>query len=532
MSYGQRDLPSSAQYSLRGIALHTAQPNTIAEMLLDMYTRAHMPEASRTWLITKYIHSEDMDRLRKLSASNLVPVIYRIITDMRSQPSDSYVMSHLGALLFMLSTLSKVGASEFRLANEPWPHKALAKEQMSVICDTVWIHRSVCLDATTAMEAINECVRSVQENLAALEAMYQVAWRSADERVPHALMKVSLYAWAHGGMPIHRRIAAQLLGLSCKRGLDDDIRKALQDESDVIAIIKAASTALADESFMGDDLRNILNILWAVFKVSAVAHRVSKSTDSKARGIIELVLGACQRQACKGDGDALKRDRVFFHVSSVALCVLGYLSVGPTSTSAGDSFGGPHLAHYKKIIGKKNMLPVVGKHVSTLYCMPLTEAGDEPSVNETVSAISNILDFQAGVINRHDPAVSRANIKRIKLTSSNWHHVVKMRLEVLPSDQPDIKTASERILVLWKRYGDALGLGRIGLEPVALGSTTCAWTPCLCHHMNSAHRMKVCKGCYQVYYCTKHCQKSDWKEGHRAVCKPRSGRNSTPIPGT
>ncbi|GJE93348.1 zinc finger MYND domain-containing protein [Phanerochaete sordida] len=47
----------------------------------------------------------------------------------------------------------------------------------------------------------------------------------------------------------------------------------------------------------------------------------------------------------------------------------------------------------------------------------------------------------------------------------------------------------------------------------------CAWRECLCSRHKPAHKLRSCKGCEQVVYCGKRCQKSDWeKGGHRERC--------------
>ncbi|KAI0343416.1 hypothetical protein BDW22DRAFT_1355854 [Trametopsis cervina] len=120
----------------------------------------------------------------------------------------------------------------------------------------------------------------------------------ADTRVPPELLKVSLYAWAHGSRRFHRGIIAQYF--SSKHRSDDEIRSAFQDESDVSAIMRAASTALADEQTINDDLHLISTVLWAVFRSSAAAHNILGSSDPNAPSIIELILAACQRRACMG----------------------------------------------------------------------------------------------------------------------------------------------------------------------------------------------------------------------------------------
>ena len=46
-------------------------------------------------------------------------------------------------------------------------------------------------------------------------------------------------------------------------------------------------------------------------------------------------------------------------------------------------------------------------------------------------------------------------------------------------------------------------------EPVESDSTgMCAWKDCECFFIRPVHLMRVCNGCYMVFYCNKKCQKA------------------------
>ncbi|KAI0343408.1 hypothetical protein BDW22DRAFT_1483474 [Trametopsis cervina] len=532
MSSDHAPTPLSPEESPFRIPLHAAEPDEIAEMLLDMYTPwpVGLRSVSGAQLLANYINSNrnNLRRMRKLSGSTLVPVIFRIIIDLRTTPPTLYVITDVGALIDILGTFIKVGADNFRLADEktPWPHKAFVKEHLPILLDAVWMRRSVLLDAMTARDDINRRVGHLQLVIAELLGLHLVpSLVHFDLRNPAATpetFRISLYAWSHGGVRIHRMFAVQ--HIESGQLSDDDIRSALQNESDVFAVLRTAHALLTVEQLMNDYFDGILTILGAVFRVSALAHRVSGDNDHR-RGIVELIIRACMRQACSGDEDVALRDRRFYHVGSSAFRVLRHVVSGPVSTSGGAALASVHIAHYKKVIGKANVVPLFGKLAMLSIYVPLVD--DLPTVHETVNAMSTVLDFQARVVIKQDPTVTRGNTKKILLISSTWNYLLP-RMLALHINDPGMKDIFARITAVWKRYGDALRLDSIA-HPSATppGSTRCAWKPCLCFQMSSVHTMKVCKGCFQVFYCTKLCQKGDWEQGgHRDVCKKLSKHNS------
>jgi len=49
----------------------------------------------------------------------------------------------------------------------------------------------------------------------------------------------------------------------------------------------------------------------------------------------------------------------------------------------------------------------------------------------------------------------------------------------------------------------------------------CAWKECLCFGERPYHRLRRCKRCENVLYCSTKCQTKDWKEGgHKLICRP------------
>lgn len=73
------------------------------------------------------------------------------------------------------------------------------------------------------------------------------------------------------------------------------------------------------------------------------------------------------------------------------------------------------------------------------------------------------------------------------------------------SPQDDLR---KKVLQKWVMFGKRLSLTETddftsddwGLQK------PCHWKGCLCLKLNSNHPMRVCKGCWNVYYCNTKCQ--------------------------
>lgn len=74
----------------------------------------------------------------------------------------------------------------------------------------------------------------------------------------------------------------------------------------------------------------------------------------------------------------------------------------------------------------------------------------------------------------------------------------------------------------WIIFGKALGL-RPDKERARLQHLKrihCAWSLCAHHQAEPDVQLKACQGCGEVRYCSRECQKSDWKE-HKGHCGNR-----------
>ncbi|VDB92130.1 unnamed protein product [Peniophora sp. CBMAI 1063] len=133
----------------------------------------------------------------------------------------------------------------------------------------------------------------------------------------------------------------------------------------------------------------------------------------------------------------------------------------------------------------------------------MSTEGTLPNYNILVARI-----FSAGMLQRARrdwyPSLNRLRTRRLRIGSG---------------EVPELDTLEKA----WVAFGRGLGLDadkqRARHEKEARGRG--AWRKCKYHHKKSDEvALFACKGCGEVRYCGRECQKSDWsKGGHKAQCK-------------
>ena len=137
------------------------------------------------------------------------------------------------------------------------------------------------------------------------------------------------------------------------------------------------------------------------------------------------------------------------------------------------------------------------------------------------------------------------------------------QLQAVPTHLPGAEFKA-LMLKLWADHGRAYGLDEVTERRRRAAGTVptydtdddadaplmpCGWPLCLCSEHDATHRMHVCKGCLEVMYCSKKCQKKcvicwavspvvlvrfaddacdrDWKAGgHKDVCPGRRAQKA------
>ncbi|KZV70225.1 hypothetical protein PENSPDRAFT_651748 [Peniophora sp. CONT] len=111
--------------------------------------------------------------------------------------------------------------------------------------------------------------------------------------------------------------------------------------------------------------------------------------------------------------------------------------------------------------------------------------------------------------------------KRFKLLlRREWYPTLKVLRET-----KDAGPQRQSLEEAWQSFGDAMNLDEARekheyeLDMKRAADRRCSWRDCE-YHVKKPPKTRACVGCNEARYCSKACQRKDWREGgHRAQCK-------------
>ncbi|VDB99507.1 unnamed protein product [Peniophora sp. CBMAI 1063] len=100
----------------------------------------------------------------------------------------------------------------------------------------------------------------------------------------------------------------------------------------------------------------------------------------------------------------------------------------------------------------------------------------------------------------------------------NWYPTLQVLRRT--RDHSQYVNEHDRLTNSWGGLGDVLGIREDDIEAETSQETElCAWRGCLNHYAPTGQDVKTCKGCGEVSYCDRTCQRLDWSNGHRRECR-------------
>ncbi|CAL1711740.1 unnamed protein product [Somion occarium] len=214
----------------------------------------------------------------------------------------------------------------------------------------------------------------------------------------------------------------------------------------------------------------------------------------------DLVILACQRQRCLGDSvwtpEIVQRGLDIIFMLTQNAC------------------GTPNAIRLARNL---DLLPLV-------FSSALLRVPDTASTHHFwTTRLPAIVEFQLEEYTQGTggrTAAFRHNLQQV--VGKVWRPTI----EALEGHRFDRADPRYTLLHSFLRLGRVLQLDRRA-EPIPHfpGYETCVqschFPNCLCSNKRPMHPMRVCKGCWRVFYCGKPCQTADWKAGHREACRAR-----------
>ena len=101
-------------------------------------------------------------------------------------------------------------------------------------------------------------------------------------------------------------------------------------------------------------------------------------------------------------------------------------------------------------------------------------------------------------------------------TAKRFIPKVLNEIREIPSTSSEVHNRKQRVFRAWESYAETLGYkgGNIGwshspqwvIMPYPPWET-CGCQSCLCSERKPCHKLRVCKGCWKIFYCSAKCQK-------------------------
>lgn len=134
----------------------------------------------------------------------------------------------------------------------------------------------------------------------------------------------------------------------------------------------------------------------------------------------------------------------------------------------------------------------------------------ETAIECDLAVLDTILDFYSTL--GQTEARAQTNSAELKALRSHVTRVLAPTLQKLRALPSSLRRT--RAINKWTNLAKALELRETSWpEDITIDDSShshsrrCHWHDCMCSHTDPAHSIRVCKGCWQVFYCSRQCQR-------------------------
>ncbi|GJE93389.1 zinc finger MYND domain-containing protein [Phanerochaete sordida] len=255
---------------------------------------------------------------------------------------------------------------------------------------------------------------------------------------------------------------------------------------------------LLDEKVLDNELLAMLTTLLLMFQYPALA-----SARGNEQKFSLVLLSAAQRQVCSGT----KGGRTWEILQFTFQHLVYVITQDPDGCM---DIANREYSHYLILLVASALRPAA------------TDTTDRTAPLHTVMVV---LTTSARLID--DPELPpelnlafRASVHQV------WHRAHDDLAGLSRAEAPQ----KWKVLKWWRDFGLQCGVDLdapyVPAAPTASDETWtkdmgCAWRECMCFGERPHHKLRKCKRCERVLYCSKKCQTQDWSEGgHKGVCRP------------
>ncbi|KAL4243630.1 hypothetical protein ABKN59_011095 [Abortiporus biennis] len=103
-----------------------------------------------------------------------------------------------------------------------------------------------------------------------------------------------------------------------------------------------------------------------------------------------------------------------------------------------------------------------------------------------------------------------------------WISTLQTLRNMSRNSSPSILPMLSSWIKRWLRHGHNLGINESDFSPptrikIFSDRRGCHWQECMCHGLEECHKMRVCKGCSRVLYCSENCQRRETQDPMQGV---------------